>query len=44
MARTTADAANASAVPETGPVLGLRRNLGQFSLLVLVNAFVDGGV
>ncbi|HSL92603.1 MAG TPA: MFS transporter [Candidatus Limnocylindrales bacterium] len=31
-------------VPAPGPVLGLRQNLGQFSLLVLVNAFVGGMV
>ena len=30
--------------PETVPVLGLRENLAQFSLLVLVNAFVGGMV
>jgi len=30
--------------PESAPVLGLRQNLGQFSLLVLVNAFVGGMV
>jgi MFS family permease len=30
--------------PETAPVLGLRENLAQFSLLVLVNAFVGGMV
>ena len=30
--------------PETVPVLGLRQNLAQFSLLVLVNAFVGGMV
>ncbi len=44
MARTAANTANAPAVPETGPVLGLRQNLAQFSLLVLVNAFVGGMV
>jgi MFS family permease len=33
-----------AAALETEPVLGLRRNLGQFSLLVLVNAFVGGMV
>ena len=30
--------------PETVPVLGLRQNLAQFSLLVLVTAFVGGMV
>jgi MFS family permease len=30
--------------PDPEPVLGLRQNLGQFSLLVLVNAFVGGMV
>ncbi|MGA8753927.1 MFS transporter [Candidatus Deferrimicrobium sp.] len=30
--------------PETVPALGLRQNLAQFSLLVLVNAFVGGMV
>lgn len=33
-----------TAALETGPVLGLRQNLAQFSLLVLVNAFVGGMV
>ena len=33
-----------TAALETGPVLGLRENLAQFSLLVLVNAFVGGMV
>lgn len=36
--------ANAPRAPGAGPVLGLRRNLAQFSLLVLVNAFVGGMV
>jgi MFS family permease len=36
--------ANSSATPETAPALGLRQNLAQFSLLVLVNAFVGGMV
>lgn len=36
--------ANSPATPETAPVLGLRQNLAQFSLLVLVNAFVGGMV
>ena len=31
-------------IHEPSPVLGLRQNLGQFSLLVLVNAFVGGMV
>jgi MFS family permease len=31
-------------LPDPEPVLGLRQNLGQFSLLVLVNAFVGGMV
>ncbi len=44
MARTAADAANNRAAPVTVPVLGLRQNLAQFSLLVLVNAFVGGMV
>src|SRR4030066_271320 len=30
--------------PDPAPVLGLRENLAQFSLLVLVNAFVGGMV
>jgi len=33
-----------TAPPESAPVLGLRENLAQFSLLVLVNAFVGGMV
>jgi hypothetical protein len=36
--------AKISTAPDPEPVLGLRRNLGQFSLLVLVNAFVGGMV
>ncbi len=36
--------ANRSTAPDPEPVLGLRQNLGQFSLLVLVNAFVGGMV
>ncbi len=44
MARTAADAANNRAAPVTVPVLGLRQNLAQFSLLVLINAFVGGMV
>jgi MFS family permease len=39
-----ADKANRSTAPDPEPVLGLRQNLGQFSLLVLVNAFVGGMV
>ncbi len=39
-----ADKANSSTAPDPEPVLGLRQNLGQFSLLVLVNAFVGGMV
>jgi len=39
-----ADKANRSSAPDPEPVLGLRQNLGQFSLLVLVNAFVGGMV
>jgi MFS family permease len=39
-----ADKANISTSPDPEPVLGLRQNLGQFSLLVLVNAFVGGMV
>src|SRR4030066_345987 len=31
-------------LPDPAPVLGLRQNLAQFSLLVLVNAFVGGMV
>ncbi len=44
MARTAADTESTAAAPETAPVLGLRQNLAQFSLLVLVNAFVSGVV
>jgi MFS family permease len=40
----TADKANFPTAPDPEPVLGLRQNLGQFSLLVLVNAFVGGMV
>jgi hypothetical protein len=39
---TAAKGRRSSGVQE--PVLGLRQNLGQFSLLVLVNAFVGGMV
>ena len=44
MSKSTADKANRSTAPDPEPVLGLRQNLGQFSLLVLVNAFVGGMV
>ncbi len=44
MSERTADKANISTAPDPEPVLGLRQNLGQFSLLVLVNAFVGGMV
>ncbi len=44
MARTAADTASANAASAIAPVLGLRQNLAQFSLLVLVNAFVGGMV
>jgi hypothetical protein len=30
--------------PDEVPKLGIRENLGQFSLLVLINAFVGGMV
>jgi len=39
-----ADKAKISTAPDPEPVLGLRQNLAQFSLLVLVNAFVGGMV
>ena len=38
------DKAIISTAPDPEPALGLRQNLGQFSLLVLVNAFVGGMV
>lgn len=38
------DIRGAPALPDPGPVVGLRGNLGRFSLLVLVNAFVGGMV
>jgi MFS family permease len=44
VSKSTADKANSSTAPDPEPVLGLRQNLGQFSLLVLVNAFVGGMV
>jgi MFS family permease len=44
VSKSTADKANRSIGPDPEPVLGLRQNLGQFSLLVLVNAFVGGMV
>lgn len=44
MARRAEDRTSITAAPETAPVLGLRQNLAQFSLLVLVNAFVGGMV
>lgn len=44
MSEGTADKTNNSTVPDPEPLLGLRQNLGQFSLLVLVNAFVGGMV
>jgi MFS family permease len=44
VSESTADKANSSSAPDLEPVLGLRQNLGQFSLLVLVNAFVGGMV
>lgn len=44
MTRRAEDNSSTLAAPETVPVLGLRRNLAQFSLLVLVNAFVGGMV
>ena len=44
MSETTEDKANISTALDPEPVLGLRQNLGQFSLLVLVNAFVGGMV
>lgn len=44
MARRAADMTSITPAPETVPVLGLRQNLAQFSLLVLVTAFVGGMV
>jgi MFS family permease len=44
MARRAADMTSITSAPETVPVLGLRQNLAQFSLLVLVTAFVGGMV
>ncbi len=44
MTRRTEDMGSITAPPESAPVLGLRENLAQFSLLVLVNAFVGGMV
>ncbi|MGZ8449028.1 MAG: hypothetical protein ACXWWV_05460 [Candidatus Deferrimicrobiaceae bacterium] len=47
MRRTAEQAAEnggTSGLPDPAPVLGLRQNLPQFSLLVLVNAFVGGMV
>ena len=44
MARRAADMTSITPDPETVPALGLRQNLAQFSLLVLVTAFVGGMV
>ena len=44
MARRAADMTSITPAPETVPALGLRQNLAQFSLLVLVTAFVGGMV
>ena len=44
VSESTADKAKSSTAPDPEPVLGLRENLAQFSLLVLVNAFVGGMV
>jgi MFS family permease len=44
LSESTADKANIPTAPDPEPVLGLRQNLAQFSLLVLVNAFVGGMV
>ncbi|MHB1012880.1 MAG: MFS transporter [Desulfobacteria bacterium] len=44
MTRRAEDMTSITPAPETVPVLGLRENLAQFSLLVLVNAFVGGMV
>jgi len=48
MKRTAAEKAEKHSgtpgLPDPAPVLGLRQNLAQFSLLVLVNAFVGGMV
>ena len=44
MSESTAGKANIPTAPDPEPVLGLRENLAQFSLLVLVNAFVGGMV
>jgi MFS family permease len=43
-ARRKADVTSHSAAPDIAPVLGLKENLSQFSLLVLINAFVGGMV
>jgi hypothetical protein len=44
VSESTADKAKSSTAPDPEPVLGLRENLAQFSLLVLVNAFVGGWI
>lgn len=44
MSERTADKGNIPTSTDPEPVLGLRQNLAQFSLLVLVNAFVGGMV
>ena len=44
MARGATDMTSITPAPETVPALGLRQNLAQFSLLVLVTAFVGGMV
>lgn len=44
MSERAADRANIPIAPDPEPVLGLRQNLAQFSLLVLVNAFVGAVV
>ncbi len=44
MTRRAQDKTRFATALETAPVLGIRQNLAQFSLLVLVNAFVGGMV
>ncbi len=44
MVQRAADMTSITPAPETVPSLGLRQNLAQFSLLVLVTAFVGGMV
>jgi MFS family permease len=44
MTRRAQDKTSIATALETAPILGLRQNFAQFSLLVLVNAFVGGMV